>query len=90
MRGWDDELRTFISSKSILVLEIFSSRDQSLLDLRGYSEHKDPREIFSSPSAIGLMLGAGKSLEFQQPKKEPNHVLADGSATDEKRDDKLP
>lgn len=40
------------------------------LHLHGYTERKDPRDTFSSPSAVGLMLGVGNVGEFLTRKAE--------------------
>ena len=34
------------------------------LHLHGYTERRDPRDIFSSPSAVGMMMGVGNVGEF--------------------------
>ena len=37
------------------------------LHLHGYTEREDPRETFSSPTAVGLMLGVGNVGEYLGP-----------------------
>ncbi|KAL9613874.1 MAG: hypothetical protein Q9167_001611 [Letrouitia subvulpina] len=34
------------------------------LHLHGYTERRDPRDVFSSPSAVGLMMGVGNVGDF--------------------------
>ncbi len=40
------------------------------LHLHGYTERKDPRDTFSSPSAVGLMMAVGNVGEYLGRKKE--------------------
>lgn len=40
------------------------------LHLHGYTERKDPRDTFSSPSAVGLMIGVGNVGEYLGRKQE--------------------
>lgn len=49
-----------------------SPRDTSKcsLHLHGYTERKDPRDTFSSPSAVGLMMGVGNVGEYLNRKQE--------------------
>jgi hypothetical protein len=57
--------------------ECQGSGDKCSLHLHGYTERKDPRDTFSSPSAVGLMLGTGNVGEFLQPKKDADTFLTD-------------
>ncbi len=40
------------------------------LHLHGYTERRDPRDIFSSPAAVGMMIGVGNVGEFLTPKAD--------------------
>ncbi|KAI4178644.1 MAG: hypothetical protein L6R41_008300 [Letrouitia leprolyta] len=40
------------------------------LHLHGYTERRDPRDVFSSPSAVGLMMAVGNVGEYLTPKSE--------------------
>lgn len=40
------------------------------LHLHGYTERRDPRDMFSSPSAIGMMMGVGNVGEFLNRKAD--------------------
>ncbi|KAK4988073.1 vacuolar protein sorting/targeting protein PEP1 [Elasticomyces elasticus] len=52
------------------------------LHLHGYTERKDPRDTFSSPSAVGLMMGVGNVGEYLGRYKEGNtFVTRDGGVT---------
>lgn len=52
------------------------------LHLHGYTERRDPRNTFSSPSAIGLMLGIGNVGEFLTSKANGDlFITRDGGAT---------
>ena len=52
------------------------------LHLHGYTERADPRNTFSSPSAIGLMIGVGNVGEFLTPKAEADTFMtSDGGIT---------
>ncbi|TKA66018.1 hypothetical protein B0A49_09311 [Cryomyces minteri] len=52
------------------------------LHLHGYTERKDPRDTFSSPSAVGLMMGVGNVGEFLGPYKEGDtFITRDGGVT---------
>ncbi|KAK4540808.1 hypothetical protein LTR36_008885 [Oleoguttula mirabilis] len=56
--------------------------DKCSLHLHGYTERKDPRDTFSSPSAVGLMIGTGNVGEFLTPKKEADtFATRDGGVT---------
>ncbi|KAK5130912.1 hypothetical protein LTR08_001576 [Meristemomyces frigidus] len=58
------------------------SGDKCSLHLHGYTERKDPRDTFSSPSAVGLMIGAGNVGEFLGAKKEADtFATRDGGLT---------
>ncbi|KAK3112199.1 vacuolar protein sorting/targeting protein PEP1 [Teratosphaeriaceae sp. CCFEE 6253] len=55
---------------------------QCSLHLHGYTERKDPRDTFSSPSAVGLMMGTGNVGEFLGYKKDANtFATRDGGVT---------
>ena len=45
-----------------------SNVDKCSLHLHSYTERRDPRATFSSPSAIGLMMGVGNVGEYLQDK----------------------
>ncbi|TKA31812.1 hypothetical protein B0A50_01891 [Salinomyces thailandicus] len=52
------------------------------LHLHGYTERKDPRDTFSSPSAVGLMIATGNVGEYLRPKKEADtFATRDGGVT---------
>ena len=52
------------------------------LHLHGYTERKDPRDTFSSPSAIGLMMATGNVGEYLGPKKDADtFITRDGGLT---------
>jgi hypothetical protein len=58
-------------------------KDQPLekcaLHLHGYTERKDPRDTYSSPAAIGLMLGVGNIGESLGRKREGDtYISSDG------------
>ncbi|KAF2674767.1 vacuolar protein sorting/targeting protein 10 [Microthyrium microscopicum] len=44
--------------------ECGSDLSKKALHLHGYTERRDPRETFSSPSAVGLMIGVGNVGEY--------------------------
>lgn len=45
------------------------------LNLHGYTERKDPRDTFSSGSAVGLLVGVGNVGEYMSSKSEANTYL---------------
>ena len=45
------------------------------LHLHGYTERRDPRNTFSSPSAVGLMMGVGNVGEFLTRKAEADTFI---------------
>lgn len=52
------------------------------LNLHGYTERKDPRNTYSSASAVGLMMGVGNVGEFLGTRNEANtFVTRDGGVT---------
>ncbi|GAB7364948.1 hypothetical protein MBLNU230_g5733t1 [Neophaeotheca triangularis] len=52
------------------------------LNLHGYTERKDPRDTYSSASAVGLMIGVGNVGEFLSPKKDADtFITRDGGIT---------
>jgi photosystem II stability/assembly factor-like uncharacterized protein len=52
------------------------------LHLHGYTERKDPRDTFSSPTAVGLMVGVGNVGEYLGLYNEGNTFLTqDGGIT---------
>lgn len=52
------------------------------LHLHGYTERKDPRDTYSSPSAVGLMMGVGNVGEFLGRYKDGDtFVSRDGGIT---------
>lgn len=56
--------------------------DKCSLHLHGYTERTDPRDTFSSPSAVGLMVGVGNVGEFLVEYNEGNTFLTkDGGIT---------
>lgn len=57
-------------------------KEKCSLHLHGYTERSDPRSTFSSPSAIGLMLGIGNVGEFLTSKANGDlFVTRDGGVT---------
>lgn len=50
-------------------------KEKCSLHLHGYTERKDPRDTFSSGSAIGLMMGVGNVGEFLGSKKDADTFL---------------
>ena len=62
--------------------ECQGTNDKCSLHLHGYTERKDPRDSFSSPSAVGLMLGTGNVGEYLGFKKEADtFITTDGGMT---------
>ncbi|OCK77613.1 vacuolar protein sorting/targeting protein 10 [Lepidopterella palustris CBS 459.81] len=58
------------------------SLDKCSLHLHGYTERSDPRETFSSPTAVGLMMGVGNVGEFLGPYNDGDTFLTnDGGIT---------
>lgn len=56
--------------------------DKCSLHLHGYTERKDPRDTFSSGSAVGLLVGVGNVGEYLTSKIEGNTYLTrDGGIT---------
>lgn len=52
------------------------------LHIHGYTERSDPRDTFSSPSAVGLMMGVGNVGEYLGRYKEGNtFITRDGGIT---------
>lgn len=52
------------------------------LHLHGYTERKDPRDTFSSPSAVGLMIATGNVGESLGHKQDANtFITRDGGVT---------
>ncbi|OQO04227.1 hypothetical protein B0A48_10838 [Cryoendolithus antarcticus] len=49
--------------------------DKCSLHIHGYTERDDPRDTFSSPSAVGLMLGIGNVGEFLGYKKDADTFI---------------
>ena len=45
------------------------------LHLHGYTERSDPRETFSSPTAVGIMMGLGNVGEYLAPMNEASTFL---------------
>ncbi|KAK5117578.1 hypothetical protein LTR62_005000 [Meristemomyces frigidus] len=59
-----------------------SGAEKCSLHLHGYTERKDARDTFSSPSAVGLMMGTGNVGEFLGYKKDADTFLTrDGGVT---------
>ncbi len=52
-----------------------SNMDKCSLHLHSYTERRDPRATFSSPSAIGLMMGVGNVGEYLGRKSEADTYL---------------
>jgi Sortilin, neurotensin receptor 3,/Sortilin, neurotensin receptor 3, C-terminal len=58
------------------------SIEKCSLHLHSYTERRDPRDTFSSPSAVGLMVGVGNVGEFLGPINEGDTFLtSDGGIT---------
>ena len=56
--------------------------DECSLHLHGYTERKDPRDTFSSASAVGLMMGVGNVGSHLLPRREAHtFVTRDGGIT---------
>ncbi|SMQ45937.1 unnamed protein product [Zymoseptoria tritici ST99CH_3D7] len=56
--------------------------EECSLHLHGYTERKDPRSTYSSPSAVGLMMGTGNVGEYLGYKKEADtFITRDGGVT---------
>ena len=52
------------------------------LHLHGYTERRDPRNIFSSPSAVGMMMGVGNVGEYLSRKADGDtFITRDGGVT---------
>ena len=52
------------------------------LQLHGYTERRDPRNTFSSPTAIGLMMGVGNVGGYLESKEEADtFITRDGGIT---------
>jgi hypothetical protein len=59
-----------------------SDLSKKSLHLHGYTERKDPRDTFSSPSAVGLMVGVGNVGEYLEAYNEGDTFLTkDGGIT---------
>ena len=48
----------------------YCNNDACSLHLHGYTERRDPRDTFSSPSAVGLMMGVGNVGEYLTERSE--------------------
>lgn len=58
------------------------SLNECSLHLHGYTERKDPRDTYSSASAVGLMMGIGNVGQYLGRKKDGNtFVSRDGGVT---------
>ena len=56
--------------------------EKCTLHLHGYTERRDPRDTFSSPSAVGLMIATGNVGEYLTPKREADtFITRDGGVT---------
>jgi photosystem II stability/assembly factor-like uncharacterized protein len=56
--------------------------DKCALHLHGYTERDDPRDTFSSPSAVGLMMAVGNVGEYLGYKKDADtFITSDGGIT---------
>ena len=56
--------------------------DTCSLHLHGYTERRDPRDTFSSPSAVGLMIATGNVGEYLTYKKDADtFITRDGGLT---------
>lgn len=51
------------------------NKDKCSLHLHGYTERKDPRDTYSSGSAVGLMMGTGNVGEYLGSKKDADTFL---------------
>lgn len=57
-------------------------KDKCSLNLHGYTERRDPRDTFSSGSAVGLMIGVGNVGEYLTGKDDGDTFLTrDGGIT---------
>ncbi|EME89230.1 uncharacterized protein MYCFIDRAFT_55669 [Pseudocercospora fijiensis CIRAD86] len=52
-----------------------SNVEECSLHLHGYTERKDPRDTYSSPSAVGLMIGTGNVGEYLEYKKDADTFI---------------
>jgi len=53
--------------------------DECSLHLHGYTERKDPRDTYSSPSAVGLMMGVGNiGASLGRKREGDTYVSSDG------------
>ncbi|KAL1582427.1 hypothetical protein WHR41_08925 [Cladosporium halotolerans] len=58
------------------------SSDKCALHLHGYTERDDPRDTFSSPSAVGLMMAVGNVGDYLGYKKDADtFITRDGGIT---------
>jgi hypothetical protein len=58
------------------------SGEKCALHLHGYTERDDPRDTFSSPSAVGLMMAVGNVGEYLGYKKDADtFITSDGGIT---------
>ena len=59
-----------------------ADKERCSLHLHGYTERRDPRHTFSSPSAVGLMMGVGNVGEFLTDRTEGDtFITRDGGIT---------
>ena len=57
-------------------------KDQCSLHLHGYTERRSPDDTYSSPSAIGLVLGIGNTGSYLKPKRDGDTFISrDGGIT---------
>ena len=62
--------------------ECQGTNDGCSLHLHGYTERKDPRDTFSSPSAVGLMIGVGNvGAQLGYKKDADTFATRDGGIT---------
>ncbi|EMC93590.1 hypothetical protein BAUCODRAFT_26843 [Baudoinia panamericana UAMH 10762] len=62
--------------------ECKGTSDKCSLHLHGYTERSDPRDTFSSPSAVGLMIATGNVGEYLISKKDADtFATRDGGLT---------
>lgn len=62
--------------------ECSGDSEKCRLHLHGYTERKDPRDTYSSPTAVGMLMGTGNVGEYLGPKKNADtFITSDGGLT---------
>lgn len=77
-----DYIKKPTNSKKFKVDWCDGEPEKCSLHLHGYTERDDPRDTFSSPSAVGLMMAVGNVGEYLGYKKDANtFITSDGGIT---------